>query len=164
MYESCKHHERLHDLRIKNRFSRSFDFKPNVWFTLKHPHLFYAKLRVKMPGLENFWFQSCENQKIPPETAKTWLNNIKTKYNTESHRVYHNLDVLNKKCDFLISIESMVQFSDYLVFAIVFQYYNFDLKTDSNESNFTAFREFCDEAGVDNVSVAFKIDFQGINI
>lgn len=105
-----------------------------------------------MSGLEKLWFQSCENQKIPTEIAKTWLTQIQTKYTTETHRFYHNLNVLNKKCDFLLSIGSAVEFSDYLVFAIIFQYYNFDLKTDCIEINCTTFREFLNAADTDNVS------------
>lgn len=109
-----------------------------------------------MSGLEKLWFKSCENQKIPLESAELWLNKIQTKYNTEAHRIYHNLNILNKKCDFLLSFGSSVEFSDYLVFAIVFQYYNFDLKTDSLELNCTAFRDFCNKSGVDNVSNHWK--------
>lgn len=105
-----------------------------------------------MSTLEKLWYQSCENQKIPSETAKTWLSKIQTKYNTESHRIYHNLNVLNKKCDFLLSLGSSVQFSDYLIFAIVFQYYQFEMNTDCCALNCTAFHEFYNASGVDNVS------------
>lgn len=110
-----------------------------------------------MSAFEKLWFQSCESEKIPTETANAWLHKIQTKYSTESHRFYHNLNVLHRKCDFLLSIESTVQYSDYLVFAIAFQYYHFDLNTDCIELNMTAFREFYNSAGIDNVSyVRFK--------
>lgn len=105
-----------------------------------------------MSVLDKFWFQSCENQKISHEIANSWLQTIQTKYNTESHRIYHNLNVLTKKCDFLHSFGESLNHSDYLVYAIVFQYYHFDLKSDYSEKNCTAFREFCAEARVDNVS------------
>lgn len=105
-----------------------------------------------MSSLEKLWYQTTENQNISPEIAKRWLNLVQTKYNSESHRVYHNLDVLDKKCAFLISIEASLQYSDNLIFAIVFQYFHFDLKTDCSEQNCTSFREFVTEAGIDNVS------------
>ncbi|XP_031620952.1 uncharacterized protein LOC116339297 [Contarinia nasturtii] len=106
-----------------------------------------------MSGLEEIWNQSCENQNIPQELAKTWLNNVKTKYSTESHRIYHNLNVLNKKCDLLRAFGQSVQYSDYLAFAIVFQYYNFDLKTDCSGTNCAAFREFYNAANIDNIKL-----------
>lgn len=106
-----------------------------------------------MSGLDEIWNKSCENQKISPEIANIWLKNIQRKYSTESHRIYHNLNVLNKKCNFLQSIGSSVQYSDYLAFAIIFQYYHFDPKTDCTEINCTAFREFYNAANIDNVSL-----------
>lgn len=114
-----------------------------------------------MSSFEKLWYQSNENQKIPPDIAKRWLNLIQTKYNTEPHRIYHNLNVLNKKCEFLLSIESSIQLSDCLIFALVFQYYHFDLKSDCSERNCTAFREFITEAAIDNVScnIFNEIDF-----
>lgn len=111
-----------------------------------------------MSTFENCWYQSCENQKITKETAKIWLNKIQTKYNTESHRIYHNLKVLNKKCDFLLSLGSSVQFSDYLVFAIAFQYYHFEMNTDCSALNCTAFNEFYNASGIGNVSVTNRFN------
>lgn len=106
-----------------------------------------------MSNFEQIWFQSCENQQISHDIANKWLKSIQTKYNTESHRIYHNFNVLVKKLDFLKSIESLVDYSDFLIFAIVFQYYNFDVQnSDSREKNQIAFREFCDEACNTNVS------------
>lgn len=105
-----------------------------------------------MSGLDKFWFQACENQKIPHDTANRWLHTIQTKYNTESHRIYHNPNVLRKKLDFLNVIEESIDYSDYLVFAIVFQYYHFDLKSDCCDNNITAFREFCADAHINTVS------------
>lgn len=107
-----------------------------------------------MSSFEKYWLQSCDNQKIPPEIAKKWLKSIQTKYNTESNRIYHNFNVLIKKCDFFDSLEKigLVNCSDYLVFAIAFQYYHFDLKTNCNELNCIAFRELCNEAAINDVS------------
>lgn len=107
-----------------------------------------------MSNFEKYWLQSCENQKVPPEVANRWLQCIQTKYNTESNRVYHNFTVLIKKCDFLDSLATigLANFSDYLIFAIAFQYYHFDLKSDCSESNCIAFHELCNEAAINDVS------------
>lgn len=107
-----------------------------------------------MSNFEKYWLQSCVNQKIPPEIARDWLKTIQDKYNTESNRIYHNFNVLTKKCDFLHSLDTigLVNFSDYLIFAIAFQYYHFDLKIDCSEKNCIAFRELCKNAAVDDVS------------
>lgn len=104
-----------------------------------------------MSSFEKFWLKSCDKQKIPPEIAKNWLKTIQTKYNTESNRIYHNFNVLTKKCDFLESLNT-ISFSDYLIMAIAFQYYHFDLKMDCSESNCSGFREFCNAAAVNDVS------------
>lgn len=111
-----------------------------------------------MSSLDKLWCQSTENQNIAPDIAKRWLHLIQTKYNSETHRIYHNLNVLTKKCEFLLSIGSSIKYSDYVVFAIVFQYYHFDLKTDCCEKNCTAFREFIIETGVENVSVVISMN------
>lgn len=108
-----------------------------------------------MSSFEIFWLKSCANQRIPSEYAEKWLKSIQTKYNTESSRIYHNSNVLIKKCDFLDSLcasNSIAKFDDYLIFAIAFQYYHFDLKTDYVDRNCIAFREMCDDASVSDVS------------
>lgn len=120
------------------------------------------KTAKNMTSFEKYWLQSCDNRKIPPEIAKNWLKSIQTKYNTESNRIYHNFNVLIKKCDFLESLEKigLVNFSDYLIFAIAFQYHHFDLKSNCNERNCIAFGELCNEAAVHDVSVYHNCDFR----
>lgn len=105
-----------------------------------------------MSSFEKRWIESCQNQKIPPNIANKWLQTIQTKYNTESHRIYHNFTVLSNKSKCLHSIAAIANVSDYLIFALAFQYYHFDLKINCTEQNCQAFREFYNESGVDNVS------------
>lgn len=103
--------------------------------------------------LTEFWLKACENRKIPLEIAKRWLQTIQTKYNTEPHRFYHNVNILEKKCDFLFSLGASVPiYSDYLIFAIFFQYFQFDLKSESGDDNCKAFQEFYNATGVNDVS------------
>lgn len=109
-----------------------------------------------MSNFEKFWLKSCDNQKIPCEIAKNWLKSIETKYNTESNRIYHNFNVLIKKCDFLDLLctnDSIKTFGDSLIFGIAFQYYHFDLKTDDSERNCIAFRQLCTDASINDVSL-----------
>lgn len=104
-------------------------------------------------SLSELWFEVCGKQKIPQETAKRWLDTIETKYNRESHRFYHNANILNQKCDFIRSLDSSaIGIPDYLIFAIVFQYFHYDTKSECSEKNRNVFREFCTEAGIDDVS------------
>lgn len=107
-------------------------------------------------GFQDSWTKACVHCKIPHDIAERWLNVIRTKYNTESHRFYHNSNILNEKCKFLLSLDSSVQFSDYLIFALAFQYYHFDLKSDCCELNCTAFRQFFEETGIDDVSIGIS--------
>lgn len=109
--------------------------------------------------LSTIWLKACENYKIPNETATHWLNAIKSKYNTESHRIYHNLNILEKKCDFLLTLGASITYKNCLIFALCFQYYEFNLKTECSDANCKAFQDFYNESGIDDVSfllVKFK--------
>lgn len=100
------------------------------------------------------WSKACENCKIPLDVANRWLKTIDVKYGTEEHRFYHNIRMLDEKCEFLLSFGPAIVYSDCLIFAIFFQYYNFDWKSESSgiKSNCTAFQEFYNEAAIQDVS------------
>lgn len=102
--------------------------------------------------LTGYWLKACENCKIPKNVADQWLKSIQQKYNSESHRIYHNRNILEMKFGFLSSLGSTITISDYLIFAIVFQYFHFDLKSESNVANCEAFEHFYNESGVNDVS------------
>lgn len=100
------------------------------------------------------WNRTCENCKIPPSVADHWLNRILQKYDTESQRSYHNSQILRTKSELILELDALSKLEpfDSLVFAIFFQYYEFDVKSNCSDKNCDAFRQFCDEANVDDVS------------
>lgn len=86
--------------------------------------------------------------------ADHWLNRILRKYDTESQRSYHNSQILRTKCELILELDALqhVKSIDSLVFAIFFQYYEFDVKSNCSDKNCDAFRQFCKEANVEDVS------------
>lgn len=101
------------------------------------------------------WHKTCENCKISKSIADQWLNTIYNKYNTEPQRTYHNSKILCKKCEFLSTLSDLkqIEIKNYLVFAIFFQYFYFDVKSDSCKTNCDAFRLFYSEANINDVSL-----------
>lgn len=109
----------------------------------------------KMSSKEiELWNRTCENCKIPPSIAEHWLNRIRQKYDTESERSYHNSQILRTKSKLILELDALNQVKSIaaLVFAIFFQYYEFDVKSNCSDINCNAFRLFCNEANVDDVS------------
>lgn len=102
------------------------------------------------------WNRTCENCKIPASVADRWLNRILQKYDTEIQRNYHNSQILRTKCELILEMVALdrIKSVDALVLAIFFQYYEFDVKSNCSDKNCDAFRQFCDEANVDDVSTA----------
>lgn len=139
-------------------------FEPSVLFCIQEKNIIIQIINTKKvhwtdmssSSLHELWSKACDNEKINREISKRWLDTVETKYNTESHRFYHNANILYKKCDFLQSINSTsVKISDYLIFATVFQYFHFDLKSECSEKNRDTFRQFYKEAGIDDVSICY---------
>lgn len=96
--------------------------------------------------MDALWRVICEKQNIPKAITESWLDKIHKKY-SDSNRFYHNeVCMINKKLSF---IENS---SDFIVFATIFQYYEFDSKRNCTEQNCNVFRDFYKESGVDNVS------------
>lgn len=104
----------------------------------------------------DLWNRMCEKRKISPSIAHHWLNRILQKYDTESHRSYHTSQILRTKCELIHELDALNQIKsiDSLAFAIFFQYYEFDVKSNCSDKNGDAFRQFYTEANVDDVSTA----------
>lgn len=100
------------------------------------------------------WNRACEKCKIPSAVANYWLNRILQKYDTESQRCYHNSQILRSKSELIAELDATTPLEsiDILVFAMFFQYFEFDVKSNCCEKNCDAFRQFCDEANVTDVS------------
>lgn len=115
---------------------------------------FPAKMSAKEIEL---WNRACENCKIPSSVAEHWLNRILQKYDTEIQRSYHNSQILRTKSELIHELHALNQIKSIavLVFAIFFQYYEFDVKSNCSDINCEAFRMFCNEANVDDVSTVW---------
>lgn len=123
-------------------------------------------ISAKMSSEEiELWNQACENCKIPSYIAEHWLNRILQKYDTESQRSYHNSQILRTKSELILELNALNQVKSIaaLVFAIFFQYYEFDVKSNCSDINCNAFRLFCNESNVDDVStIQLKKKLNGI--
>jgi hypothetical protein len=94
------------------------------------------------------WTNSCETHNVQPDVMKSWWDKIDKKY-SEPHRFYHNQAMLAQKADLLNS----VNVDSSIVFATIFQYFEFDVKVNSVDANCLAFREFLIDAGIEDVSM-----------
>jgi predicted metal-dependent HD superfamily phosphohydrolase len=93
----------------------------------------------------------CDSRKIPSKTANEWLENVKRQYSAEN-RHFHNVALIEKKLKLAKEIAGDEKLNDALVYAILFQYFNYDVKRDLKKENCDAFRLFIDQAGVGDVS------------
>lgn len=96
--------------------------------------------------MEEIWMNACRKVEISDDIAHTWYEKIRLKMVQGSGRLYHNWDeLLLRKKDYLGEISST---SSTLVFAVFFQYFEFDGKRNCVEKNCQAFDEFCVDAGL----------------
>lgn len=115
---------------------------------------------------EELWHKVCENCGIEKSVTTQWLNKIREKYDNESERVYHNSQILRSKCEHIVEVDEAgdIALADALVFAIFFQYYFFDVKSDCGDRNREAFRSFCAEANVTDVSLLRIYEIQTMRV
>lgn len=96
--------------------------------------------------MDTLFKSACNDYKVPPTVIDKWLDKLKEKYG-ESHRYYHNEEnMFSRKIHFLQNS------SNYVIFATIFQYYEFDSKKNCVEKNCDAFKEFIQDAGINDVS------------
>lgn len=100
--------------------------------------------------IEDFWNRACEQSAVPIEVASKWYQVIMSRYRDYNARHYHNDKLLLFKIKLL---EPTV--ASHLVFAIFFQYFEFDVRDFGYVENCDTFRKFFVESGLDDVSFAF---------
>lgn len=96
--------------------------------------------------MESIWISSCSHFDISPEVSEKWLKRILEKY-SDPCRFYHNESEM-----FLKKLEFLTNSSKSIIFASIFQYFEFDLNSSCVEINCNAFKEFFLEAGLKDVS------------
>ena len=104
--------------------------------------------------MESFIFH-CNNRKIPSQISLEWLETIKLQYSSDK-RHFHNVGLIEKKLKLAKEIAGDDEFNDALVFAILFQYLNYDVKRDLKKENCDEFRLFVEQAGIKDVSCTKK--------
>ncbi|XP_055836812.1 uncharacterized protein LOC129905365 [Episyrphus balteatus] len=101
--------------------------------------------------MEEIWMNACRKLEISDDIARTWYEKIRRKMVQGSGRFYHNWDeLLLRKKDYLDEMSSP---SATILFAVFFQYYEFDGKRNCVEKNCEAFQEFCSEAGLKDENI-----------
>lgn len=96
------------------------------------------------------WDTVCQTLGIPIPVSTIWFEKLATNYN-QSNRYYHNTNILKCKLDALKD-HGYQPIQSHLIFAIFFQYYQFDVKRNCCTENCEAFRSFCRDAALDDVS------------
>lgn len=100
--------------------------------------------------VEEYWNRACEQTSVPVEVANKWFQLIMNHHLDYNSRHYHNDKLLIFKFELL---EPNV--ASHLVFAIFFQYYEFDVRDFGYVENCDAFNKFYIESGISNVSNRF---------
>lgn len=98
------------------------------------------------------WQEYCQKIGVPVALTEKWFQTIQNKYDTEPQRAFHKSNVLELKSDFILSNAKQINTSVHLTFAIFFQYFHFDVKSDCCEKNCDEFKKFFNEAGLNDVS------------
>lgn len=107
------------------------------------------------------WARACRNCGIEETVCNRWLEKILAKYDSEPERIYHNSQILRSKCEQILELdaENQIPLSNSLAFAVFFQYYHFNVKSDCGDQNRDAFRSFCSEACLGDVSIYLTARF-----
>lgn len=102
--------------------------------------------------LEAYWQRACDQTAIPLDISTKWFQQIITRHD-DTMRYYHNGNLLMFKISL---VDASV--ASHLVFAIFFQYYEFDVRDFGYVENCDAFNKFYIESGIDNVSTCSTCD------
>lgn len=95
--------------------------------------------------VEDCWNRACEQVSVPTEVSKSWYQLIIHRYRDYNSRHYHNDKLLTFKINLL---EPNV--ASHLVFAIFFQYYEFDVRDFGYAENCDAFNKFYIDTGIND--------------
>ncbi|KAL9919940.1 uncharacterized protein ACN427_001671 isoform 3-T4 [Glossina fuscipes fuscipes] len=103
--------------------------------------------------LYEIWCKACNHYDIPEDTIRSWYDRIRLKLSESgTNRVYHNWS------DMLMHKRVELQFcKPHIVLAAFFQYYEFDLEKACVEKNCQVFREFCQDAMLEDEQIKFSI-------
>lgn len=114
----------------------------------------YKSDRHSIMSPRKHWDTVCQTLAIPIPVATIWFEKLATNY-TQSNRYYHNANLLTCKLAYLndhVMANGCQSIQSHLIFAIFFQYYQFDVKRNCCAENCDAFRGFCRDAALNDVS------------
>lgn len=95
--------------------------------------------------MDKIWLSTCNKLNVSDDIATRWLSKLQSKMSTETTRFYHNWnELLERKAKFLSDI------NQYVIIAVYFQYYEFDVKRNCVEKNCETFLEFCKDAHIED--------------
>lgn len=96
--------------------------------------------------MDKVWTNTCLDSEITSTIADVWLTKLIRQYGEKPARSYHNIKLLDFKFNLLDRVGIVP--SSCLVFALSFQYFEYDVRHDCLDQNLAALREFCEEAKV----------------
>lgn len=96
--------------------------------------------------MEEIWNKISSELNLDPTASQIWLEKLKEKYN-DSNRHYHTeSQMLKSKLPHLCDQKPAV------TLAALFQYYEYDSRSNSTERNCLAFNQFCKDTALKDVS------------
>ena len=100
--------------------------------------------------MENLWHTICKKYNIPTDIISLWYQKLINNY-SDSKRYYHNDNkLMSKKIILMNNFKNKI--NDFIIFAIIFQYYEFDVQHNCSEKNCNAFVQFLADSGINDVS------------
>lgn len=104
--------------------------------------------------MEQFWLKLCSDLNVPERVSSSWWDTISERY-SRTERSYHNINSMfvNHKLPHLIEAKDSV-----MAMASIFQYLEYNSKTQLSLENCALFREFAAAAGLDVNQVSSWLD------
>lgn len=95
--------------------------------------------------MEQFWLKLCSDLNVPESVSSSWWDTISERY-SRTERSYHNIHSMfvTHKLPHLIEAKDSV-----MAMASIFQYLEYNPKTQLSLENCALFREFAAAAGLD---------------
>lgn len=96
--------------------------------------------------MEDIWKKVTDELSLDATASQIWLEKLKERYNDPTRHYHTENEMLKSKLSHLSDQKASV------VLAVLFQYYEYDSKSNSIEVNCSAFKQFCTDTALNDVS------------
>lgn len=96
--------------------------------------------------MEDIWKKVSDELNLDATASQIWLEKLKERYNDPTRHYHTENEMLKSKLSHLNDQKASV------ILAVLFQYYEYDSKSNSIEVNCSAFTQFCKDTALNDVS------------